>query len=189
MGTRNLTIVFMDGEYRVAQYGQWDGYPEGQGMTCLEFLRNEMDEQLFRDNLKALEFIDYDSAQCKYINKAIEAGVIFPEFSRDTGAEILSMIQNRQTITRFLDNRIRFAACGDCEWAWVIDLDKRTFESYEGWNTVALTEEDRFYFLSDEEDPDDGYHAVKIVASWPLDNLPGKKQFLEAFKSEDDNDG
>ena len=25
MGTRNLTIVFMDGEYRVAQYGQGDG--------------------------------------------------------------------------------------------------------------------------------------------------------------------
>ena len=27
MGTRNLTCVFKDGEYKVAQYGQWDGYP------------------------------------------------------------------------------------------------------------------------------------------------------------------
>lgn len=31
MGTRNLTAVYLDGQYKVAQYGQWDGYPEGQG--------------------------------------------------------------------------------------------------------------------------------------------------------------
>lgn len=26
MGTRNLTVVYIDGKYKVAQYGQWDGY-------------------------------------------------------------------------------------------------------------------------------------------------------------------
>lgn len=26
MGTRNLTIVYSNGEYKVAQYGQWDGF-------------------------------------------------------------------------------------------------------------------------------------------------------------------
>ena len=39
MGTRNLTCVIKDGKYRVAQYGQWDGYPEGQGMNILNFLK------------------------------------------------------------------------------------------------------------------------------------------------------
>ena len=28
MGTRNLTVVYLDGQYKVAQYGQWDGYPK-----------------------------------------------------------------------------------------------------------------------------------------------------------------
>ena len=43
MGTRNLTAVYLDGQYKVAQYGQWDGYPEGQGITALTFLRDKMD--------------------------------------------------------------------------------------------------------------------------------------------------
>ena len=48
MGTRNLTAVMIDGEYKVAQYGQWDGYPSGQGLTCLHFLRETMDEDKFK---------------------------------------------------------------------------------------------------------------------------------------------
>lgn len=39
MGTRNLTIVHSNGEYKVAQYGQWDGYPEGLGVQLLKYLK------------------------------------------------------------------------------------------------------------------------------------------------------
>lgn len=39
MGTRGLTMVICDGETKVAQYGQWDHYPEGNGITCLEFTK------------------------------------------------------------------------------------------------------------------------------------------------------
>ena len=38
MGTRNLTMVYLNGEYKVAQYGQWDGYPEATGCLILKFL-------------------------------------------------------------------------------------------------------------------------------------------------------
>ena len=38
MGTRNLTCVVKNGEFVVAQYGQWDGYPDGNGFKILEFL-------------------------------------------------------------------------------------------------------------------------------------------------------
>lgn len=38
MGTRHLIAAVIDGEYKIAQYGQWDGDPEGQGLTVLDFL-------------------------------------------------------------------------------------------------------------------------------------------------------
>ncbi|MHC5949058.1 hypothetical protein ACVXZ3_04645 [Providencia hangzhouensis] len=42
MGTRHLICVAKDGDYKVAQYGQWDGYPSGQGLTLLTFLRDKL---------------------------------------------------------------------------------------------------------------------------------------------------
>ena len=42
MGTRHLICVVSDNQYRIAQYGQWDGYPEGQGAAILEFLKSPM---------------------------------------------------------------------------------------------------------------------------------------------------
>ena len=41
MGTRNVTMVIHKGETKVAQYGQWDGTPDGQGVTILGFLSEE----------------------------------------------------------------------------------------------------------------------------------------------------
>jgi hypothetical protein len=35
MGTRHLIAVQLGGEYRVAQYGQWDGYPDSAGIDVL----------------------------------------------------------------------------------------------------------------------------------------------------------
>ena len=58
MGTRNLTAVYIDGEYKVAQYGQWDGYPEGQGLTALHFLRDEMDAEKFKTAVRNSSYID-----------------------------------------------------------------------------------------------------------------------------------
>jgi hypothetical protein len=39
MGTRNLTCVVIDGQFKVAQYCQWDGYPSGQGATVYKFCK------------------------------------------------------------------------------------------------------------------------------------------------------
>ena len=40
MGTRHLILVYYKGKYHIAQYGQWDGHPRGQGVTVLGFVRS-----------------------------------------------------------------------------------------------------------------------------------------------------
>ena len=197
MGTRHLIAVQLDGEYKIAQYGQWDGYPEGKGVDVLHFLRNRMDEEKFKVALRRSSFIS-DKALNK-LGKAcgLQAdGMILltdmdtmkrhhPEFHRDTSAKILDLVQSRPNGMQ-LENSIRFAADGlFCEWAWVIDFDKRTFEGYRGFGSDPLTEQDRFYFLRDFEQ--NGYSGVKLAAEWSLDNLPSDEVFLATFKEDDDD--
>lgn len=186
MGTRNLTVVFMDGEYRVAQYGQWDGYPEGQGMICLHFLRDKMVRRQFIYYLDKMKYMNDD------VIEEIQSSQIAkycPEFSRDTGAEILQRIQDDRITTRCLENSLWFASDGlFCEWAYVIDLDSNTFEVYQGFNKTPLTMHDRFYFMQVANKPENGYYPVRMCASWDLDDLPTDEAFLAAFKDEDEDD-
>ena len=158
MGTRNLTIVYLDGEYKVAQYGQWDGYPEGQGLVCLRFLKEKMDKEKFIKALRDLSWIgDKELSDLWKSYGADDNGFIsysdaeklykkYPEFSRDTCAKILSMVQEGNI--KRLENSIEFAANSlHCEWAWLVDLDAGKFEAYSGFNKRPLTEKDRFFFL------------------------------------------
>ena len=186
MGTRHLTIVKFGGEYKVAQYGQWDGYPSGQGVTVLEFIRNIVDSNLVNE-------FAYKVKNCRWITEE-EAATIeedrnwpnkYPELSRDAGAEILQMVMNSEN-GLVLANSIDFAADSlFCEWAWLIDLDAGIFEAYEGFNqTKTLTEKDRFFFLAEKERK--GYHPIVKVAEWSLDNLPSNEDFLGTFKEDEE---
>lgn len=194
MGTRNLTAVFMDGEYRVAQYGQWDGYPEGQGKTCLNFLRDKMNEKRFREQLNNVHFGNEEELNKLFSEFGADAsGLIsmenyetlkraYPELHRDTASEILQMIQDGNV--RVLKNDLDFASDGlFCEWAYVIDLDTRRFEVYTGFHKEPLTEKDRFYFLKDKEE--NGYSGVHMVFSWSIDDLPTDEVFIKTFIADD----
>lgn len=64
MGTRNLTLVKdREGKTRVAQYGQWDGYPEGQGSTILNFIRNKENRDALEEVIKNVKFITSGAPQ------------------------------------------------------------------------------------------------------------------------------
>lgn len=209
MGTRHLIAVFCNGEYKVAQYGQWDGYPEGQGTGVLSFL-HKMDEQRFRNQLQLTSWTsneELNALKAKFMKgkgaKLFTASVsdsfaaMFPEFSRDTGSDILEYVYTSEFPVIKLHNDITFAADSlFCEWAYVIDMDKRTFEVYVGFNHEELTPADRFYFLreyenkfKDEDAPYDGakqYHGVKMIKMWSFDALPTEEEFLDSFKGDDD---
>ena len=69
MGTRNLTCVVKGGEYKIAQYGQWDGYPTGAGKKILNFLKNA-NLEIFSEKVSQLRFVTAEEAE--RFNKDIE---------------------------------------------------------------------------------------------------------------------
>jgi hypothetical protein len=106
MGTRHLITIVADGEFKLAQYGQWDGYPSGQGLKILEFLSaGEGNIEGLRRNVGQLHFVDQKEADALYKTVGISAGQrwinidqsdalkkALPSLHRDTGADILDLI-------------------------------------------------------------------------------------------------
>ncbi len=174
MGTRNLTSVIKDEKTVIAQYGQWDGYPGGQGLTALNFLKNRSLKK-FRKKLELVRFAtDEDEKEVQTFMESIgaddgwmtmdQAGLYhkkYPLLTRDNGAEILQMIHDNNEPV-FLTDSSEFIKDGlFCEWAYVIDLDKETFEVYSGG----------------------------LVKSYSLSELPGPAAFVkecDPLEEEDD---
>ena len=70
MGTRNLTMVIdQEGQKKVAQYGQWDGYPGGVGAGVLNFLKNDELLQKFKENLRKVRFLDEEGKDKAFIEE------------------------------------------------------------------------------------------------------------------------
>ena len=157
MGTRHLICVVKNGEYKVAQYGQWDGQPSGQGSDILNFLKNEMNRVKFKNQIEALSFISKEELEQMWIEsgkdpneKLIPMEIsskfkeLYPENSKDTGSGILQLIQDSNRQLK-LDNSLNFANDSlSCRWGYVIDLDKNLFEVYEGANETPLNETESF---------------------------------------------
>ena len=177
MGTRNLTVVQLDGEYKIAQYGQWDGYPTGQGAKVLEFLKKlktKKNRKQFEEKLRALQLAD--DAYLREVQKRHDAGELdggwtkcYPELSRDTAAGILQMVFDGPPGMR-LKHEVDFAKDSlFCEWAYVIDLDNDVLEVYRGFvRTPSKRKNHRFGNESDEN----GYYPVRLKKKFPFADLP-----------------
>ena len=189
MGTRNLTIVHKNGEYKVAQYGQWDGYPSGQGIGVLGFLSSGKLESL-RKNAMKCSFItdeeykdlvkDYTNADAdKFFGK-------YPQFSRDTGSNILNLVADADDGLKLRDDYSFAADSLFCEWAYVIDLDKNIFQIYKEFNQTPLEASERFFGMVCERyanrKSSDVYHPVKLKKVFSLLDLPTIEEFLEELE-------
>lgn len=197
MGTRNLTIVIQDGQPKVAQYCQWDGYPDGQGKTVLEFLRglNSTRHISFAANVARCIPLDREEIQRRWESVgADKSGFVsldiagnfnakWPQLGRDLGAKVLQLIaDSKQPVEVLLD--YDFAADSlFCEYAYVIDLDKGMLEVYKGFNKRPLAKSARFHSLtpSSAKRRESPYYPIRLKAKWPLTKLPSFKAFKEAI--------
>lgn len=175
MGTRNLTMVIdQEGDKKIAQYGQWDGYPSGVGISVLEFLKNKELFENLKSNLSKVRFIDEDGVDKEFMdsynkntperssdpdNRTLEQIKWFQKYAhRDLAEEVLTNIANSEDEEILLLDREETAKGGGwVEYSYVINLQK---------NTLSV------HTLVDQE-------PMKV---FDLNNLPTEEVFLKELE-------
>ncbi|KXX79617.1 hypothetical protein MMYC01_203024 [Madurella mycetomatis] len=109
MGTRHLICIFWKGKWVLAQYGQYDGYPEGQGVKIFHFLSVACNIDLLKVGLEHIyepteEELAAIDAECQAWNNERDAQTLlrrpnmfginqlYPGLARETSAGILGLI-------------------------------------------------------------------------------------------------
>ena len=147
MGTRHDICIFSDGEMKVQQYSQWDGYLSGNGRKFIDWVKDNLQQQtpegfkVVVEDLKKKVALTREATD-EYVEelqkslKKLEAKTSFKIplaisldiFHRDTSVGILDRILKIQTYDYkegkyfpvVLDYR-----CEMLEFAYVIDLDRK----------------------------------------------------------------
>lgn len=187
MGTRHLVCVYANKRFQAAQYGQFDGDPGGTGIDVLDFIRTldpkKMD--IFKKKLRNIRLHSEKEFQDKNLYDT-------PKHHQPTAHELLQYIFDSEDEIHLV-NSVAFA--GDslyCEWVYLLDLDKKTFNVYKGFVEVESESAELFmkYKLPPKKKNPNyavtDYYPVKLVASYGLESLPETEDFVERFKEEED---
>ena len=192
MGTRHITAVVSEGQFVVAQYGQWDGYPTGAGKDIVAIISGKIDQ--LKASLKHIVPVDSGTVE-RYWREcgAQEWGADmetcqrfkakYVTLDRDTGPDVLNILIHTEVPVEIFRN-VDFIADGlFCEWVYVVDLDSNTFEIYQGFQIHSS--ENRFSTVF--EGRTKGFYPPKLVATYPLDELPTDSQLqrLEHYCEQD----
>jgi hypothetical protein len=163
MGTRNLTIVKnLEGTTKIAQYGQWDGYPSYSGIQALAFLRDKVNRDNLMVELQLVEFVGDEEVDKLY--KQFESTDwenkdflnAYPGLHRDTGVGILEVVANATNTIKTVDNT-EFANDGlFCEGIYEVDFSTNKFTT----------------------------NYNDIVVQYDLDNLPTDEEYLASFEKD-----
>jgi hypothetical protein len=171
MGTRNLTCVVKNGEFKVAQYCQWDGYPSGQGETIVEFIQRRLQDSegltIFNQRVLEVSEITIDELKAKWV-----------ECSANPNSDMVSMEVSHKFNEKYPQYHRDFGAriLGEslfCEWAYVLDLDNNVLEVYKGFNKEPLKSSERFaqFFQKKDHRQSEQYHPVKLFESIPFSEV------------------
>jgi hypothetical protein len=160
MGTRNLTVVKnLEGTTKIAQYGQWDGYPSYSGIQALNFLRDKVNRDNLLVELQNVQFVGDEEVDQLY--KQFETTDwenkdflnAYPGLHRDTGIGILEVVANSTSTIKTVDNTEFANDSLFCEGIYEVDFSTNKFTS----------------------------NFNDIVAEYDLDNLPTDEEYLSAM--------
>lgn len=188
MGTRGLDGVVVDGAIR-ASYNQFDTYPDGLGTIVLGYARTvskmdatelEAERQRWRDVVLVKEDASPTAEQIADLQaKGYRASRV------SSGDDWYAWLrENQGTLAAYrdtgymLDSQSFGFGSLFCEWAWLVDLDARTFECYVGFQKEPVT---AGRWAGGESDS--GYYGVKLIRTFSLDDLPTDAGFVAEVNS------
>lgn len=142
MGTRGLMAFAHDGKLK-AMYNHWDSYPSALGTAMLNWIvAQNGDFTVAIEQFDRLEAIDEDVpptedqklALLRYLNLNVASR------SSDDWYSLLRETQGNPTEALKAGYFVDSSAFGGdslfCEWAYVVDLDRKVLEVYKGFVTA-----------------------------------------------------
>lgn len=165
--------------FKVANYGQWDWYPTGQGASIRTFL-SEVDMDIFKEKISACRPISREELTSipNIDENWVTWSQTYPWLSRDAWADILKYIMEDKSVLRMTDNCL----IPDMwiEWSYLIDLDKMTLSVYK-WTILS---DDKYANAPDWPcDISKVYKERKPMHSYKLDKLPTKDEWAKKYKN------
>lgn len=123
MGTRHhQKVINKAGEVKISQYGQFDGYYEGQGFWILQYLlKGNLGK--YQEELEKINEITKEESKIVEVDENWMEN--YPYLSRDCGYLIHQMIEDGKVkFVKFIDDD---EANKWCEGFYTIDFSKRTY--------------------------------------------------------------
>lgn len=190
MSTRGFIGFVVDGTEKIT-YNHFDSYPAGLGADVLNWLRKAHHGGA-RRLAAELRVVDEDSSQPTaadiekfrgYANTRVGSQeiddwyVLLRETQGNPGAILDAgvMLDGSSLPTDSL-----FA-----EWGYIVDFDTDVLEAYKGFQ-AAPHKGGRFADRPPHHGAS-GYYPVRLVASWPLAELPTAEDFIAMLEPEEES--
>lgn len=153
MGTRGLTkVVDAEGVIKVAQYGQWDHYPAGQGVKILSILTADYyaveELELALDKCHFIDEAEREKIYADYNGKYPDSthmkkfSSMLPSLSRDTCGDILNVVRWSAGPVPLIDESEFEADSLFCEGVYEVNFQTKHFITKFGGVEFGFSLED-----------------------------------------------
>ena len=177
MGTRHIIKVKKDGKTWISQYGQWDGYPTGQGAHVCEFIRDEcymgylagsidrgdivpITEEKYGEKMNKLaEFIKDDGV----LNAIVTQMFITSTFCRDAGSKCLKVFAKPFEGKKYA---MISEPSGWEQYMYTIDFDKESLRIEELRDTDPQNAEYTFAAIRQMSEEDVDKEMERLEKEW-----------------------
>ena len=179
MGTRGLWGFRHKGEDKLT-YNHWDSHPDGLGEWVVDFVRTSSLKEL-REIEGRILLVKTNSKPTKEQQRECEeyANLGVDEQRRDSWYCLLRETQgkphvykdgvNKKGLRYMIDDREFIKDSLFCEWGYIINLDTKRLEVWEGFQT---TPQKGNRYGESELKCSKGYYPCALVLEMPLDDIP-----------------